>query len=454
MQKNTLVPKAKMVVWAGLALLPFFNVPAAFGNSLGVINTNDSGPGSLRNAIASASSGDTIYFNPKAMRLPATITLASTLFINQSLTILGPGPSLLFISGGNAVGVFSIGSLGVSISGLTIQNGSANAGGGILNQGTLTLSNCALIGNSAGGGAGGAIFNGRPSPGFDAAGSQNAAPLTINNCTLSGNSAGIGGAIYNQLIALTLSGSTLSGNSASAGGGIYNFGTVTISNSTLSGNSASGGGGGIYTSGTLTISSSTLSGNSGGAGGGIDNSFGTLTLGNSTLSGNSATINGGGIYNQSGTLTLSDGTLSGNSSPVGGAIYSSGSPQLKNTILANSASGGNCSVASGTLTSLGYNLSDDTTCATFFNQPGDMNSTGAGLDPAGLNSNGGPTQTIALLPASPAVDAIPVSACTDVAGSPVTTDQRGAARPQGRACDIGAFELVPQGMPIPLARLQ
>jgi predicted outer membrane repeat protein len=338
----------------------------------------------------------------------------------------------------------------VSISGLSIQNGSANSGGGILNQGVLTLSNCALIGNSAGGGAGGAIFNGRPFPGFDAAGSPNAAPLTINNCTLSGNSAGIGGAIYNQLIALTLSGSTLSGNSASAGGGIYNFGTLTMSNSTLSWNSAPTGGGGIYNSGSLTISNSTLSGNSAGAGGGIESLGEPLTITNSTLSGNSATSNGGAIYGFG--MTISDSTLSGNSAPIGGGI--NGGATLKNTILANSTSGGNCSVASGTLTSLGYNLSDDPSCASYFNQPGDMNSTGAGLDPRGLNSNGGPTQTIALLPASPAVDAIPVSACTDVTGNPVTTDERGVARPQGRGCDIGAFELVPQGMPIPLARLQ
>ncbi|HXP85894.1 MAG TPA: choice-of-anchor Q domain-containing protein [Bryobacteraceae bacterium] len=79
-----------------------------------------------------------------------------------------------------------------------------------------------------------------------------------------------------------------------------------------------------------------------------------------------------------------------------------------------------------------------------------MNSTFAGLDPAGLQNNGGPTPTIALLPTSPAVDAIPVSACTDFAGNPVKTDQRGVPRPQGRACDIGAFELVPTGVGIPL----
>jgi YVTN family beta-propeller protein len=111
--------------------------------------------------------------------------------------------------------------------------------------------------------------------------------------------------------------------------------------------------------------------------------------------------------------------------------------------VANSSSGGNCFNNPLGPVSAGYNLSDDATC-TSFTQTGDLNNTPAGLDPGGLQSNGGPTQTIALLATSPAVDAIPVSPinhCTDVVGNPVTTDQRGVSRPQGPACDIGAFEL-------------
>jgi hypothetical protein len=186
--------------------------------------------------------------------------------------------------------------------------------------------------------------------------------------------------------------------------------------------------------------------------------YGTLTIRNSTLSGNSSLLYGGGIFYE-GTLTLLDSTLSGNfAAYYGGGIYGFGRALVKNTIMANSSSGGNCFVVflppSPILDSLGHNLSDDATCATYFNQPGDMNSTSAGLDPAGLKNNGGPTPTIALLPTSPAVDAIPLSACTDVVGNPVTTDQRGVARPQGRACDIGAFELVPMGVGLPLSLLQ
>ncbi|HXP85009.1 MAG TPA: choice-of-anchor Q domain-containing protein [Bryobacteraceae bacterium] len=190
-------------------------------------------------------------------------------------------------------------------------------------------------------------------------------------------------------------------------------------------------------------------------GGGIDNGW-ALAVSNSTLSGNSS-AHGGGIANWW-AVTLSNSTLSGNAGPSGGSAistyYSWTSVEIKNSILANSTAGGTCLEAGGSLTSLGHNLADDSSCTAFFNQPGDMNSTAAGLDPAGLKNNGGPTQTIALLPTSVAVDAIPVSACTDVAGNPVTTDQRGVKRPQGPACDIGAFELVPMGAGLPLTLLQ
>lgn len=192
-------------------------------------------------------------------------------------------------------------------------------------------------------------------------------------------------------------------------------------------------------SGTVAISGLTIqNGNAslGGAGGGIDNG-GTLTVTNSTLSGNSASA-GGGIVNF-GALTLANSTLSGNSGGSG-ILNSDGSTTLKNAIVANS--GGNCSVASGTFTSQGHNLSSDGTCASFFTPPSDLNNTDPALDPGGLKNNGGPTQTIALQATSPAVDAIPVSECTDVNLVAVATDQRGVARPQGPACDIGAFELV------------
>src|SRR5208337_1493118 len=213
-------------------------------------------------------------------------------------------------------------------------------------------------------------------------------------------------------------------------------------NSTVSGNIVSADGSGYYVSVY---------------GGGIDNS-GTLTLSNSTISINIAngggndyygSVSGGGIYN-SGTLRLSNNTISGNSavsanaffgSVSGGGVSNGGTLTAKNNIVANNPSGGNCA---GTITSEGHNLSDDASCAASFTQSGDLNSTAAGLDPSGLQANGGPTQTIALLNTSPAVDAVPLSPinyCTDTNGNAVSTDQRGVGRPQGLACDMGAFEL-------------
>jgi hypothetical protein len=166
--------------------------------------------------------------------------------------------------------------------------------------------------------------------------------------------------------------------------------------------------------------------------------LGTLAINNSTLSGNSGSSlfgvsHGGGISN-GGTLTISNSTLSGNSASSGGGI--SGSATLQNSIVANSLRGGNCS---GTMNSKGYNLSSDATCN--FSGPGDMNSISPNLGP--LQNNGGPTQTMALLPGSPAIDAGNPTGCADGLGHLLKTDQRGDPRPDAEdigGCDIGAYE--------------
>jgi len=100
-------------------------------------------------------------------------------------------------------------------------------------------------------------------------------------------------------------------------------------------------------------------------------------------------------------------------------------------------SSGNCA---GTITDAGYNISDDSTCN--FSATGSQNNTNPGLSSAGLANNGGPTQTIALVAGSHAIDAIPLAACTDQIGKRITTDQRGFPRPDGAEslCDIGAYE--------------
>ena len=131
---------------------------------------------------------------------------------------------------------------------------------------------------------------------------------------------------------------------------------------------------------------------------------------------------------------MNNSTFSGNSAPSGGGILNFGTATLKNTIVANSPSGGDCVGASDG----GYNLVEDGSCLT-------AGTTSISGDPllGELADNGGPTKTHALLEGSPAIDAIPdtngsTPGCGDAG---ITTDQRGVARPQGSACDIGAYEV-------------
>jgi len=184
------------------------------------------------------------------------------------------------------------------------------------------------------------------------------------------------------------------------------------------------------------------------------------TVANSTFTGNSATAssgtndpnNGGGAILNLSDLTLISDTFSGNS--VGGTyrgstIYnvynsSSGGPYKgkitwRNTIVANGTGGANCLYEpSSVVTDGGYNLDSGTSCG-FSGANHSLNNTDPHL--AALADNGGPTQAMALQLGSPAIDAANDSVC---AAAPVSgIDQRGVARPQGPACDIGAFELVP-----------
>ena len=144
-------------------------------------------------------------------------------------------------------------------------------GGGINNQGTLTLTDSTVSGNTATG------------PYAYGGGIGSYGPLTLINSTVSGNTAGDGGGIWHEGT-LTLTDSTVSGNTADHGGGIHNGGTLTLINSTVSGNTATSGGG-INNSGssTVTLINSTVSGNSAAGGGGIRNLLGTVTLTNTLV---------------------------------------------------------------------------------------------------------------------------------------------------------------------------
>jgi len=237
----------------------------------------------------------------------------------------------------------------------------------------------------------------------------------------------------NAGVTLTLNALTIAHGSAYVGGGLLNEGTVTISNSTFANNSASSGGGGLYNyQGTVTISNSTFASNSASNGGGLLNT-GTATISNSTFASNSASSVGGGLYNNGGTATISSSTFASNSASNGGGLYNyGGTTSLGGSIVAKNT-GSDCFNYNGTLTDNGYNLSSDSSCG--FTGTGDLQNTDPLLDPNGLQNNGGPTQTIALEPGSPASDQVPLAQCP-------STDQRGVNRPDDNetACDMGAYE--------------
>jgi uncharacterized repeat protein (TIGR01451 family)/CSLREA domain-containing protein len=395
---------------------------------------NADGDCSVREAFEAANTNTAVDACPAGVPAPAmdvvdfavdgTILLSSQLTVTDDLTI-SAGPSVI-LSGGGTTRVMVVGT-GViaNLLGGTVADGFVSfpdeSGGGIFNSGTLTVESSTFSGNSGGGLGGGGIFN------------HELGTLTVSASTFSGNSGCNGGGIFNDGTAFVLT-SDFSGNNAgcSGGGAANRFGILTIDETTLSGNGAASGGAIINTQGTLIVRETTLSGNSSTVRGGAIRHSGTgsTTLTNTTLSGNSVTVGGGGgiRLEGGGSVTLNSATLSGNSSPDpgGGLLNEDGTLTLQNTIVANSPSGGNCS---GTITDGGGNLQyPGLDCGATITSADPM------LDPAGLQNNGGSTQTIALQPGSPAIDTALLANCP-------ATDQRGVLRPQGAGCDIGAFEL-------------
>ncbi len=253
------------------------------------------------------------------------------------------------------------------------------------------------------------------------------AALNLNQLTVSdGRDLESGGGIYNYGT-LTVSNSSISRNWGGwHGGGICNDGTFTVTNSTISENGARVGAG-IDNPGMLTVSNSTIAHNYADHGGGIYSS-GTLTMSNSTLANNQGGLSGGGIDGTGPLMIVSSSTFSGNVGEYGSSFCGAASNvRFTNTILAGGWGLGNCCY--GSFEDGGGNLSyPDTTCPGIHADPK--------LGP--LQDNGGPTQTMALLPGSPALDAGNDAVC---AAPPVNNlDQRGVTRPVGAHCDIGAFE--------------
>jgi len=369
--------------------------------SIVVTSDADSGPGTLRQAIADIATGGTISFAANM-----TVYLESTLTIAHNMTIDGTGYS-------------------VTVSGDTGNDGTANTGIFDIVGGTATLRNLLLEKGSGTPDEYGSPFGG-------AICVRSGAGLSLIDSTISGCHANYGGAIEAQG-ALAVTGSTFSNNSADySGGAIFNGSTGTVANSLFTGNS--GDGGAIGNWGTLTVTGSTFSGNSGGDGGTFFN-LGTLTVTGSTFSGNSATSSGGVLYALDDTATLTNNTFVGNSASSGGVYYlSGGSLTLHNNVIAR-GTGSSCYLVTFQHPTIGgsNNLTSDSSCSgTSFSSyylPGRIYSSNLLL--GALGSYGGSTQTYPLLSGSPAIDAGDSPYCP--AG-----DQRGAARVG--TCDIGAFE--------------
>ena len=447
-----------------------------------VTNTADDGTaGTLRWAVAEANAGTSP--SPIVFELgttPATITLTQGLLelsnSSESVTIVdGPGQGPVTISGNNQSGAFQVDAgVTASISGLTITDGATRPGdlagyASINDFGTLTLSDCTVtnnppatntangiyvVGGTAdiinctitgvnspnGGGVdvnggtaditgctiddntgtgeslGGGVFNGGN------------ATTTLVNCTISGNSVGgAGGGLFNSYRSqLKLYGCTINGNtSGKYGAGVVNNGTAYLSGSTISGNSSDNSGGGVWNRGTIDVSACTISGNTALIGGGLDNYSGTAALVACTISGNTTTGSGGGIYvggtTGPNTVTLNNTIVAGNESAPGGGNAS------PSDISGRSVSGSNDLVGTGGSAGL----------SSINNKLGVAD---PGLAP--LGNNGGLTETMALLPHSPAIAAGSAVLEVGPGGTSLTTDQRG--KPLDTPVpDIGAYQTQP-----------
>ncbi len=351
--------------------------------------------------------------------------------ITSEITIEGEGYT---ISGDNRYGIFFNDGGTLTIHDLVMIKGSAENEGGLItnSDGTLKASTANPIG--------GAIVNW-------------GGTLVISNSSFSDNSVNVaGGAIYN-LGELSIRGSSFSNNSATDGGGgaIANGGELSIRGSSFSDNSADFGGA-ILNNGELSIRGSSFSDNSADSGGAIadgedgelsiiNSSFrsnladkyggaifgggGELSIINSSFSGNSADGGGGAISNY-GELSISNSTFSDNEADVAGAIFNVGEQlSIINSIIAGD--GRNACYSVDRLKRNINNFIEDGSCSPAFR--GDP-----GLGALVVPADGSPAY-YPLLTGSPAIDAADDVYCSG-------TDQIGTARPQGAACDIGAYEYV------------
>ncbi len=446
------------------------------GNDLIVTSCADDGsPGTLRSVVAGAAEHDTVDLSQLTC---STITLvegpidSSMLGDNglYYLTIQGPGQDSLTIDGARTDQVFEGGGFSsamgrLELDDLTVANGNDPHGlAGCIEVfgGTLALDHVTVTGCSA--------SNGGP---LTFGGAVDTSYLEMTSSTVSdsssfatGDNVAIGGGAYASndavLVDSTISGNTVNAETAgdgtyyiTAGGGLYVRGALTMTRSTVNGNEvsvvgdyASPNGGGVFVRDQTTISDSTFDDNSAGQGGGLFKAefsrFGdpgtTLGITNSTFSGNSVYYNGGAILSERPTVITSSTIAANRSNRISGVACRGAdcSLEIQSSIIAKNQSGD----VFGSYWDIGADFGVDFTVA------GANNLVTAAInvtlppdtiigDPLllPLADNGGPTQTLALDPASPAIDAGNNDAMLDY-------DQRGPGFPRvsGAAADIGAYE--------------
>ncbi len=426
--------------------------PSKAPETQNVSNCNDSGSGSLRAAVAAAGNGDTVNMSSLSCSL-ITLTSGAIAIHVDTLTINGRGQQSLTIDGARQFGIFQhYGSGTLSINDVTLAHGSYGTGGCVASLGNVSLTS-ATVTSCASTGYGGFSYGG----GIIAVGN-----LTLNSSTLSNNNAydasfsgdviAGGGAVAGGNA--TVTGSTISHNTATSsgadagGGGLFVAGTLTMTNSTVSGNTAIevlgvyAAGGGIFAAGNATITASTIDGNNASVGGGLGGGTSTSTWNvvNSTITDNTSYL-GGGIVAQV-PLHLENSTValnySGGNSGGAGVIITVNSVMQSSIIANNNARGASSSAdlasAGNTVSVTGANNLIRTSDPLVTLPAGTLH-----VDPllaSFIENNGGPTQTLALFPNSPAVDA-----GNNTAG--LQFDQRGAgyARVVGARADIGAYEV-------------
>jgi hypothetical protein len=486
----------------------------AQGATITVTSASDGGPGSLREAILLSSSGDEIQFDPALANVPIQLT-SGQLVVQKNLSINGLGRDKTILDGSASSRVFRVlGGFSVTIGDLTIQNGAESGsasgvaeGGGIYNEGTLSLSRCAVSHNRVG-----SLAYPSPLSSVRGGGILNLGRLRLNHCLVSQNTAdflsrfSFGGGIYNSgeaiiedstlsensgvsdlsaglvgiaifndvLGTMALSGTHLTRNGQGYSFTITNRGTLSIISTSIVGaesgaldnqgtcvvvatnisNNRTGintPATGIWNRGIITVEESTVAFNEGENCAGIFNG-GPMLLINSTVFQNDSFRKAGAIWNRA-QASVVGCTIVGNRSgyDFGGIASEEGSLLLKNSLVAanrnyndtqlpdcggNTVSGGNnlvehpCGTGEGVSKDIvGFDWSDVLESEISYGQRVPL-----------LSNNGGETRTVALLPDSLATDRVASVDCTDDEGSPLTTDQRGVARPQGPACDIGAFE--------------